>query len=167
MALFASIVGLGLATVRLVAAVSIPPEPIDYCPVFYSEAPTGCRPVPESLLNFTGKAPPPQADVGVLEDAFEALAVMQDSFFDSEFGTWPSAIDWTGAVTETVVSGMLTTLTKSLGAEDLADLGDWKAKENLISYYYAHVVDSYFGQDIISLRGQVSTMPHPADCIVN
>jgi hypothetical protein len=78
---------------------------------------------------------------------------MQNLYFEPTAGIWPAAIDWTGAVVETVVVGMLTTLTKSL---DLTEKGhDWKQKENLISSLFAQVTHSFFGQNAIGILDQV------------
>ncbi|KAK0391878.1 hypothetical protein NLU13_1376 [Sarocladium strictum] len=127
----------------------------EYCPVFYTEPPRNCRPLPRSFIESRKeKFEPPLAGPEVLEDAYEAFEVLQEEFFDADFGTWPSAIDWTGAVIETVVSGMLTTLTKSLRDFDSDGGPGWKEKENLLSSYFAEVVNSYYGQDILSLRGE-------------
>lgn len=128
-----------------------------YCPVFYTEPPTECDPIPDTFLPFSTdneEFPPPYIEV--LEDTFNALAVLQRDYFDPDYGTWPSAIDWTAAVVGTVVSGTLTTLSRSLGSVDLGEFDNWKAKENLISSFYAQVVSAYFGQDVLSIRGQVS-----------
>lgn len=132
-----------------------------YCPVFYIEPPKDCRPIPGSFLNFNlDEHEYPNPELETLDHAFNALEVLQREYFDTSFGTWPDAIDWTAAVAETVMTGMLTTLTKSLSTIEFD--GDWegnerwKAIENLISSYYAQVVASYFGQDILSIRGQVN-----------
>jgi hypothetical protein len=132
-------------------------DKVPYCPVFYdSPPPRNCQPVPETFLDFISSGREvPQAEIEVLEDAFEALAVLQQVYFDSEAGTWPLANDWTAAVHETVMAGTLTTLTKALGSIHLSPFNDWTAKENLISFYYSQLVGSYFGQDILSIRGEV------------
>lgn len=149
----------GLATGHLLPTVgpAPPTQAREYCPVFYTLPPTDCRPLPRTFVEYSrDDFSPPRADDEVLEDAYEALEVLQDEFFDADFGTWTSAIDWTGAVVETVVTGMLTTLTKSLknvSSDGVVD--SWKAKENLLSSYFAEVINSYYGQDILSLRGEV------------
>ncbi|CAM1504748.1 Fc.00g023390.m01.CDS01 [Cosmosporella sp. VM-42] len=148
----------GLACLASLQAASAAPahrSSQHYCPVFYTEPPTKCLQIPSSFLSFSSDdLNPPIADMGVLENAVEALMVLQNQYFDSDYGTWPSSIDWTAAVAGTVVSGMLTTLSKSLASTDLGGLSNWKAKENLISSFYAQVVGSYFGQDVLSIRGQ-------------
>lgn len=129
----------------------------EYCPVLYQEPPSDCRAIPGTFVDFSlADSEPPNVETEVLEDAFEALEVLQERFFDADYGTWPSAIDWTGAVTQTVIAGMLKTLTKSLGNVSVdGQIHGWKEKENLISSYFADLVNSYFGQDIVSLRGEV------------
>ncbi|KAH8174617.1 glycosyl hydrolase family 76 domain-containing protein [Sarocladium implicatum] len=128
----------------------------DYCPVFYEDPPKDCKPLPQTFVEFRkDDFEPSRAGPEVLEDAFAALEILQDEFFDADYGTWPSAIDWTGAVVETIVSGMLTTLTRAFDNDTAAgDAPGWKAKENLLSSYFAEVINSYYGQDILSLRGE-------------
>lgn len=126
-----------------------------YCPVFFEEPLADCERVPEAFVDFSLENhtnPDPSTDV--LEEAYSALVVLQRDYFDTDWGTWPEAIDWTAAVAGTVVMGMLTTLTRSLGSVDLDGVNDEKAVENLVSSYYAQVVYSYFSQDILSIRGQ-------------
>ncbi|KAH7313458.1 glycosyl hydrolase family 76-domain-containing protein [Stachybotrys elegans] len=121
------------------------------------DPPAECRPFRGSFLDFEPMANHPQlADAEILDDAYEALAVLQHDYFDTDYGTWSSAIDWTGAVIETIVSGMLSTLSTSLGSDNVSSnaMSDWKAKENLISSYFSQVVGSFFGQDILSIRGE-------------
>ncbi|KJZ76143.1 hypothetical protein HIM_04599 [Hirsutella minnesotensis 3608] len=84
----------------------------------------------------------------LLQNIYDALAVLQDNYYSSINGTWPSSIDWTGAVIETILSGTLSTLTKSFNSTD------WKQKENLISSIYAQVAHSYFGQNALAIKGQ-------------
>lgn len=129
----------------------------DYCPVIYTDLPTSCHAIPETFLSFSSKASnPPPAETHVLEDALSALSTLQDTFFEPDYATWPSAIDWTAAVAGTVTAGMLTTLSKAINTVDLAGIDDWRVKENVISTFYAQLVGSYFGQDVLSLRAQVS-----------
>ncbi|KAL6919073.1 hypothetical protein ACHAPO_004189 [Fusarium lateritium] len=127
----------------------------DYCPIIYDEQPTNCRAIPETFLSFSPKkSDPSPAETQILEDALSALTTLQDNFFEPDYATWPSSIDWTAAVTGTVVAGMLTTLSKAINTVDLAGVDDWRVKENIISTFYAQLVGSYFGQDVLSLRGQ-------------
>ncbi|OBS26352.1 hypothetical protein FPOA_00293 [Fusarium poae] len=127
----------------------------DYCPIIYDEQPTNCRAIPETFLSFSPKkSEPSPAETQIIEDALSALSTLQDTFFEPDYATWPSAIDWTAAVTGTVVAGMLTTLSKAINTVDLGGVDDWRVKENIISTFYAQLVGSYFGQDVLSLRGQ-------------
>ncbi|KAM0305827.1 hypothetical protein ACHAPM_002213 [Fusarium culmorum] len=126
-----------------------------YCPIIYTEQPANCRPIPETFLTFSPKrSDPSPAETQILEDALSALSTLQDTFFEPDYATWPSAIDWTAAVVGTVVAGMLTTLSKAINTVDLAGVHDWRVKENIIATFYAQLVGSYFGQDVLSLRGQ-------------
>jgi hypothetical protein len=95
------------------------------------------------------------ANISVLEDAFEALSVLQETYFDPNYGTWPGAIDWTAAVCETVLSGTLSTLTKSWELIRIGGKHELQLKENLISYYYEHIVNFYATQDQLTIRGEV------------
>lgn len=130
----------------------------NYCSVFEDGLTLDCEPIHEGFSNFSSTEPKASNDAGVrvLEDTFEALFVLQEEYYSSDYGTWPSAIDWTAAVAQTLVTGSLTTLSKSLNSLDLGGFTDWKAKENLISSFYAQVVGSYFGQDVLSIRAQVN-----------
>lgn len=126
-----------------------------YCSVFFQNHHGNCEPAPEAFIEFSRDHhddPVPSTDV--LEDAFNALVVLQRDYFDTDWGTWPDAIDWTAAVAGTIVTGMLTTLTKFLGAVDLEGVNDEKRVENLISSYYAQIISWYFGQDILAIRGE-------------
>ncbi|KAK7431243.1 hypothetical protein QQZ08_002284 [Neonectria magnoliae] len=146
---------ISLLTPHIVFAAPTHGSPQQYCPIFYTEPPRDCKALPETFLAFSAKAPEhPYVDSHVLDYAVEALAVLQDQYFQPDYATWPSAIDWTAAVAGTVIAGMLTTLSKSLASIELTSGTDWKAKENLISSYYAQLVGSYFGQDVLSIRGQ-------------
>lgn len=147
---------LGLTNIQVTAATHDSKDSPPFCPVLYNKPPTDCRPLPETFLAFSSDAfAPPAADIQILEDAFEALIVLQEHYYEADFGTWPTAIDWTAAVVQTVMTGMLTTLSKSLISMDLGGFDNWKAKENLISSFYAQIINSYFGQDVLSIRGQV------------
>ena len=150
-----------LTTATLARASQLPRgvEVPSYCPVFLGESPLDCEPIRERFSSFglSSDAEVESAEIDVLEDAFEALLVLQEEYYSTDYGTWPTAIDWTAAVAQTLVTGALTTLSKSLGAVDIGRFDDWEAKENLISSFYDQVVGSYFGQDILSIRGQVNS----------
>lgn len=94
-------------------------------------------------------------DTEALENAFEALTVMQSEFFVPEQGTWPEAIDWTAAVMQTVLSGILTSLSQAFSALEFVPKYDTKVKSNLVDSFFTQLVSSYFGQDAVSLRHQV------------
>ncbi|KAL7961113.1 glycoside hydrolase family 76 protein [Trichoderma compactum] len=126
----------------------------EYCSI-YAVA-TNCRPPPASFLRIPARdLASDEAKTGILEDAFSALAVLQNEYYQIGRSTWPSAIDWTAAVTETVVSGMLSTLTKSI---DLIvpgiTPGIREAQENLISSVYDQIIGYHFAQDIVAIRDQ-------------
>lgn len=159
------IVTAGLASLIAVQLTSAAPRSQDtrqhYCPVLYTEPPTNCRPLPETFLTFSSKIPrSAPAESWILEDAVSALYVLQDHFFEPDYATWPSAIDWTAAFAGTAVAGMLTTLSKCINSVDLDGINSWRVKENVISSFYAQLVGSYFGQDVLSIRGQVGLAIH-------
>ncbi|PHH66280.1 hypothetical protein CDD81_7873 [Ophiocordyceps australis] len=129
-----------------------------YCPVYAkdSESAQNCTKFP---TDWSGKE-----DVNLavrsdkaslaLQDVFTALSNLQNNYFDNINGTWPSSIDWTGAVVETIVSGTLSTLTQSLATSSLGSDEGWKQKENLVSSIYAQVVHSFFGQNALAIKDQ-------------
>lgn len=127
-----------------------------YCSVAAAEI-TNCRPAPDSFLpNAINTSTSDHAGTDILEGAFSALAVLQNDYYQIERNTWPSAIDWTAAVTETVVIGMLSTLTKSLDSLLLSSNPTIRgAHENLISSIYDQILGFHFGQDVVAIRDQV------------
>ncbi|KHN93981.1 Glycoside hydrolase, family 76 [Metarhizium album ARSEF 1941] len=149
-----SIASLGAAVIStFTAASSLVKRDVDYCSVYNRASSPGCQPVPGNFLDSRDDAPPtPDTDSGVLEDAFSALSVLQNVYFEPVNGTWPTSIDWTGAVVETVIAGMLTTLSKSLDSTEKGH--SWKEKENLISSIFAQVTHSFFGQNAVGILGQ-------------
>jgi hypothetical protein len=159
--------GLLAGLLGLVVVLSRAAEVPSYCPVFYTEPPADCEPIPDTLFgpavdNFGHGEP----DIGILEDTFDALAVLQRDYFDLHDGTWPSAIDWTAAVVETVVAGTLTTLSRSLERLDPGEFKDWRAKENLVSFFFSQVTRSYYGQNATAIRDQVE-QPHISPVIAS
>ncbi|KAF4447427.1 hypothetical protein F53441_9038 [Fusarium austroafricanum] len=153
--IFAGVAGLLTIIEPVSAAPSRESTQKEYCPVIYNKPPTNCSTLPETFLTFSSKPLDlPPAGTQILEDALSALSALQDQFFEPDYATWPSAIDWTAAVAGTVVAGMLTTLSKAIDTVDLAGIDDWRVKENIISTFYAQLVGSYFGQDVLSIRGQ-------------
>ncbi|KAF4624432.1 hypothetical protein G7Y89_g13737 [Cudoniella acicularis] len=72
-----------------------------------------------------------------------ALDVLQDDYFATWQGTWPTSIDWTAAVIGTYVSSALTAISKTSSSKDT---------ENLVNKYFSQLVASYFGQNAFGLR---------------
>ncbi|KAA8574723.1 hypothetical protein MFRU_049g00130 [Monilinia fructicola] len=85
----------------------------------------------------------------ILPALVSALDVLQDEYFATWQGIYPTGIDWTSAVIGTYVAGALTTLTRSFSA-----LSSPKTNENLINKYFSELIGFYFGQDAFSLRQQ-------------
>lgn len=54
-----------------------------------------------------------------------------------------------------MLSGMLTTLTKSLGAAE----DGWKQREKLVTNLFGQLVHSFFGQDALAIKDQVRPLP--------
>ena len=106
-----------------------------------------------------------QANISILEDTFDALMVLQKDYFSGEYSTWPDAADWTAAVAQTLVTGTLTTLSKALNSADVHQTHNWAPKENLISSFFAQVIGFYFGQDVLSIRGQVTNCLPKSACV--
>ncbi|KAG6242566.1 hypothetical protein E4U25_003597 [Claviceps purpurea] len=119
---------------------------VKLCSVFDEQAPSDCLPVSDSFLGVEGEGQITEASPSVLENTFNALAVLQNTYFDAITGTWPKSIDWTGAVVQTIISGTLSSLTKSLDSvkPDLV----WNEKEQLISSLFAHVTHYFSGQNV-------------------
>ncbi|KAH6608921.1 glycoside hydrolase family 76 protein [Trichoderma cornu-damae] len=140
----------------LPAAIGVPVSPKqEYCSVVAADL-ADCRPPPDNFLPFTAETSASRgADTGILKEAFSALAVLQNEYYQIGRNTWPSAIDWTAAVIETVVAGMLSTLTKSLDFVDPGTApGARETHENLISSVYDQVIGYHFGQDIVAIPNQ-------------
>jgi hypothetical protein len=151
-----------LTSLGLATAIASEPLGRQYCAIYFSEnsPPTECdsrrptaflpyKPVPSAR----GAAQP---NPRILEDAFEALTLLQSEFFRADKGTWPTAIDWTAAVLETGLAGVLTTLTEALDILNFDREKVERAKENLIDSFFSQLVGSYFGQDDVGIRLQVS-----------
>lgn len=90
----------------------------------------------------------------LFEDTLEALRVMQDAYFEPWVGTWPKSIDWTAAVMGSHIAGALVSLSRGLQETYEGSLERYRAKENLISFYFSQLVGFYFGQNALSLRHQ-------------
>lgn len=133
----------------------------NYCPVINTGDSSGCSPLPPNFLSGPdgGASAAAEPNAQILKDAFNALAVLQNEYFNPARMTWPSAIDWTAAVVQTIVSGSMSTLSRSIDSAD-SD-ADWKEKENLLSFLHEQVVSAYFGQDAEAIKGQVFN-PHVA-----
>lgn len=137
----------------------------NYCSVVKDgSSQPGCKPPPSDFLAGTAVAAggPPKADASTLADAFKALADMQNDYFDASQMTWPSSIDWTGAVIQTILSSTMSTLTKSINSTLPDSVAEWKDKENFLSYLHEQVVASYFGQQAERIKGEVSKITCPS-----
>ncbi|EPE24673.1 Six-hairpin glycosidase [Glarea lozoyensis ATCC 20868] len=99
------------------------------------------RPLPGVQENqqFIPQLKPPKNDD--FSDFLDALGVLQDDYFATWQGIWPTSIDWTSAVLGTYLSAALTTISRSAGDN-----------ANLINKYFSELVASYFGQDAFALR---------------
>lgn len=83
-----------------------------------------------------------------LEYAVQALDVMQSQFFQLWIGTWPTSIDWTGAVINTYVSALLGTLAR-------VDDQKWEIRAYEVTHrYFSHNIAYYFGEDAFSIRNE-------------
>ncbi|KAK5992553.1 hypothetical protein PT974_05966 [Cladobotryum mycophilum] len=151
-----SLLGLYTALVlQITSCAARSSETNNYCSVFVVHSSSDCLSPPLEFLNTTPEAPVTiSGKAEILEDAFAALAVLQNEYFDAEKNTWPSAIDWTAVVVETIVSAMLKTLTNSLDAVFPANTHKPKAKANLIASFYDQIVSYYFGQKYLEIKDQ-------------
>ncbi|KAG6010027.1 hypothetical protein E4U21_000469 [Claviceps maximensis] len=122
------------------------------CSVFDKRAPRDCRPITESCFGAHNQFPVAADNHPVLGDVFNALAVLQNGYFEAVNGTWPKSIDWTGAVVETIISGTLSTLSKSL--RSFQGDQDWNEKEQLISSLFAQVTHSFYGQNAVAIMDE-------------
>ncbi|KAH0163631.1 Six-hairpin glycosidase, partial [Aureobasidium melanogenum] len=78
----------------------------------------------------------------------DALDVMQSHYFELWIGTWPSAIDWTGAVINTALSSTLGTIARA---------SSWTGDDHyskIINKYFSHNAAYYFGEDAFSIRNE-------------
>ncbi|KAF4505550.1 hypothetical protein G6O67_007485 [Ophiocordyceps sinensis] len=126
-----------------------------YCPITAGPSPQVCISFPVPPTKLEARSPHlAHVDGQGLQEVFDALAVMQDNYYDAVNGTWPTSIDWTGAVVETILSGTLSTLTRSLSSKHAAGDAQMKQGENLISSLYAQVVHSFFGQNAVAIKYQ-------------
>lgn len=93
-------------------------------------------------------------DVEPLEHIFDALRIMQTKYFENWVGTWPTAIDWTAAVMQTVLTGAVASISRAINSPELAQDSNWKLRENLVDMYFDQIIGSYFGQDAFAIREQ-------------
>ncbi len=79
----------------------------------------------------------------VLEELRVALDVMQSTWFEVSVGTWPTAIDWTGAVVDTHLVATARSLSKALYAARSQHLPASHATRDIedeITEYFAYNV---------------------------
>lgn len=140
----------------LCVASASPAKGATLCSVFEQQARYDCQPVTESFVVEARDKGRMNADnSSVLSDAFNALAVLQNTYYDTINGTWPNSIDWTGAVIQTILAGTVSTLSKSLLSVE-RDY-DWGQKERLISSLFSHVAHSFAGQNAVAILDEVRT----------
>lgn len=85
---------------------------------------------------------PPSTKPSALDNLATALATLQDRFFSLTTGTYPSGIDWTRAVTGTLLAASTTSLSLHKSHRALAD------------HYLSHIISFFYGQDDASLKTQ-------------
>jgi hypothetical protein len=88
---------------------------------------------------------------GIFPGFLHALDVLQQEFFATWQGVWPTSIDWTAAVLGTHLAASLATLSTSYSSLD-SD----KDNENIINKYFSHLISAYFGQDVFGLMQQAN-----------
>ena len=118
---------------------------------------------PSTFLEDEPHAPVNDSLAGgaTLQDASNALTVLQADFFHPELGTWPTAIDWTAAVLQTGLSGMTSTLSEALMASGRDS--DNAITINVIDKFFSQAIASHFGQNALAIRGQVSRVEDAQD----
>lgn len=92
-----------------------------------------------------------------LQDLLSALRGMQNHYFVTWMGTWPSSIDWTAAVLGTHVAATLSTYTSSeFDVVDTEQLHEpiSLATENTVNQFFSQMTTFYFGENAFSLRNQ-------------
>lgn len=181
MALSWLVLGLyGLAAVPSATAAAVNTKtPTQYCSIINNgqNQDQACKPVPRGFLNQRGATAVASASASatatagrnpipnkqVLEDAFKALADLQNEYFSPQKGNWPESIPWTGAVIQTVVSSTMSTLTKAIDSAVPDSVASWKDKENLLSFLQEQVISYYMGQDTEEILNEV-IWPSKAFC---
>jgi hypothetical protein len=83
--------------------------------------------------------------VSALADLQHAVRLISSRYFRSDVGTWPDANDWTAAFTQTSLTAVMKGL-DTIGSSTKSD----------VHVLFAQIVASYFGQDALSIRYQVS-----------
>ncbi|PNS13930.1 Mannan endo-1,6-alpha-mannosidase DCW1 [Sphaceloma murrayae] len=84
----------------------------------------------------------------------DAVRVMQNTWFQLWIGTWPTAIDWTAAVINTLVTSSLMSMSKALRDTASESIQTPAALETQIDRYFAHNTAFYFGENAFALRNQ-------------
>ncbi|KAH8204998.1 hypothetical protein TruAng_000881 [Truncatella angustata] len=129
------------------------------CPVFFdgirSCIPLGPKSfVPGDVAERLNDAAFKSPDLTVLSEVLDSVSVMQDEYFAAWLGTWPTSIDWTGAVIGTHVSGALRSVSEAftLLESSVDAVEDWKLKENLVENYFSQITAYYFGENAFEIR---------------
>jgi hypothetical protein len=92
-----------------------------------------------------------------LHELRAALSTMQDEYFSLWLGKWPSAIDWTAAVTNTYISATLSSLSsssKNTKSQPSEHGSIAHTLDNDINKFFAQTTAAYFGEDAFAIRLQ-------------
>lgn len=84
----------------------------------------------------------PTAKSSALDNVAAALATLQDEFFSPAIGTYPSGIDWTRAVTGTLLAASTT----SLSAHE--------SHRALSTHYFSQLIALFYGQHTAAMKRQ-------------
>lgn len=95
-----------------------------------------------AVHQITLQPPTQSARPSALDNFAAALATLQDRFFSIAVGTYPSGIDWTRAVTGTLLAASTTSLSLRESHRALSD------------HYFGHLIAFFYGQDDASLKTQ-------------
>ncbi|GAM86372.1 hypothetical protein ANO11243_043860 [Dothideomycetidae sp. 11243] len=90
-----------------------------------------------------------------LSGMYDALQVMQDSWFRLWIGTWPTSIDWTAAVLSSYVTTALESLSKSKREWSSSPTASVRL-ENQIEKYFDQTTAFYYGENAFSLRNEAN-----------
>jgi hypothetical protein len=135
--------------------------PVDADPqMSYPQRPGAVHSASQTVMSTANHGP-----FNALEELHYALETMQHYYFQLWLGTWPSCIDWTGAVLGTFVSASLFSLTRSLDyilpistsnppkqSDQITIQGE--RIENEINKYFSQSIAYYFGEDYFGIRTQ-------------